>query len=105
VGATVVGCTWYLTRLARGPSGEPSPIFYVSFSEHRVHFLSRLDQVQSYPLERREAGRKRQDDGRQSEVRKEVRLVAARRWHDILLMTRCSQLVARQALKSGCPLF
>ena len=23
VGATVFGCTWYLTRLARGPHGEP----------------------------------------------------------------------------------
>jgi NADH-ubiquinone reductase complex 1 MLRQ subunit len=23
VGATVLGCTWYLTRLARGPQGEP----------------------------------------------------------------------------------
>jgi hypothetical protein len=22
VGATVVGCSWYLTRLARGPHGE-----------------------------------------------------------------------------------
>jgi len=31
VGATVVGCTWYLTRLARGPSGEPSPNFTPHF--------------------------------------------------------------------------
>ena len=23
VGATVVGCTWYLSHLARGPHGEP----------------------------------------------------------------------------------
>jgi hypothetical protein len=73
VGATVVGCGWYLTRLARGPSGE------LLFGTHRhvLNFFlsppySRLDQVQSHPLERSEARRERQDDGRQSEVRKEV---------------------------------
>jgi hypothetical protein len=37
---------------------------------------SHLDQVQSHPLERSEAGRERQDDVCQSEVRKEVRSVA-----------------------------
>ena len=32
VGVTVVGCTWYLTHLARGPSGEHSLTFISHFS-------------------------------------------------------------------------
>lgn len=35
VGATVVGCTWYLTHLARGPHGEHSltPVSHAHFSD------------------------------------------------------------------------
>jgi hypothetical protein len=68
VGATVLGCSWYITRLARGPHGEPHTPHprFSSYSELPPY--SRLVQVQSHPLERSEAGRERQDDGCQSEV-------------------------------------
>jgi hypothetical protein len=56
VGAVVVGSSWYLARLARGPHSKPILRRFHSSNSESMASRSCLDQIEPYALERRQAG-------------------------------------------------